>query len=82
MELIISNKRKQKPKMKNLSILLETVVNGVRPDGPSLREALLEMDRIVQNPEKDIKPKLRHYLERRSYSKALEWIQDEDPKKQ
>ena len=68
--------------MKNLSTLLETVVNGAQTEGPSLREALLEMDSIAQNPEQDINPKLKHYLQRRSYSKALEWIQNEESKKE
>ncbi len=68
--------------MKNLSTLLETVVNGTQTEGPSLREALLEMDSIVKNPEQDINPKLKHYLERRSYSKALEWIQNEESKEE
>jgi len=67
--------------MKNLSTLLETVVNGTQTEGPSLREALREMDSIAQNPKQDINPKLKHYLQRRSYSKALEWIQNEESKK-
>jgi hypothetical protein len=66
--------------MKNLSTLLETVVNGTQTGGPSLREALREMDSIAKNPKRDINPKLKHYLERRSYSKALDWIKDQESK--
>ncbi len=66
--------------MKNLPTLLETVVNGTQKQGLSLREALLKMDSIVQNPEQNIHPKLKHYLERRSYSKALEWIKCRESK--
>ena len=63
--------------MKKLLPYLETVVNGAQPEGPGLRESLTEMDRIALDPESELAPKLRHYLERRSYSKALEWVREE-----
>ena len=63
--------------MKNLISYLETVVDGVQPKGPTLREALVKMDQVVLDPETSLDPKLRHYLERRSYTKALEWVRAE-----
>ena len=63
--------------MKNLISYLETVVDGVRSKGPTLREALVKMDQAALDPETNLDPKLRHYLERRSYTKALEWVRAE-----
>ena len=60
--------------MKNLISYLETVVDGVRSKGPTLREALVKMDQAALDPETNLDPKLRHYLERRSYTKALDWV--------
>ena len=63
--------------MKKILPYLETVVNGATPERPTLRESLTEMDKIAGDPKSGLAPKLRHYLERRSYTKALEWIRAE-----
>ena len=55
---------------------LETIVNGAKPEGPTIAEALAGLDEIAGDPEVDLDPKLKHYLERRSYIKALDHIRE------
>jgi hypothetical protein len=60
--------------MKLLQDYLETVVNGATPGGPGLGDSLAGLDSLATDKEKVPDPKLRHYLERRSYGKAYEYI--------
>ena len=60
--------------MKILLPYLKAVVEGAVPEGPTLRDSLNEMDRISKDPDMSLDPKLRHYLQMRSYTKALDWL--------
>ena len=63
--------------MEELLECMKVVLHGPQRDGPTLREALLEIDRILLDVKKDLNPRLRHFLEKRSYTKAWEWLQEE-----
>jgi hypothetical protein len=43
--------------------------------------ALRNLDDIVSNQPGDLHPKLRHFLQNRSYEKALLWIEGGTPEK-
>ena len=60
--------------MKILLPYLKAVAEGAVPEGPTLRDSLNEMDRISKDTDMGLDPKLRHYLQMRSYSKALDWL--------
>lgn len=46
------------------------------PEDRSLTEVLAWLDRLAQGGE--LPERLTHYLSRRSYVKALEWLEDPD----
>lgn len=62
--------------MEILCNFLETIVNGAKPDGPTIAEALKGLDEIAVDSASELDPKLKHYLERRSYIKALDHIRE------
>ncbi len=52
-----------------------------RPSGddiPAFGDALTRLDALAGDPKADLHPRLRHYLERRSYGKALEWLRESE----
>lgn len=55
---------------------LETIVNGAKPGGTTIAEALAGLDEIANGSDTELNPKLKHYLERRSYIKALDHIRE------
>lgn len=42
---------------------------------------LRKLDEVVQQNGKELNPRLRHFLENRSYEKALLWIDGGEPEK-
>lgn len=52
-------------------------------EGESIAAHLRQLDELGQAPGKEVPKKLRHYLEKRSYIKALDFLEgrdgDEDP---
>ncbi|MAK46770.1 MAG: hypothetical protein CMI24_05910 [Opitutae bacterium] len=42
---------------------------------------LRKLDEVVQQKGKEMNPRLRHFLENRSYEKALLWIDGGEPEK-
>lgn len=46
------------------------------PEGESIREVLAQLDAFSKNP--DLPERLKHYLSKRSYVKALEWLDNPD----
>ena len=47
----------------------------------SLAKALKKLDEIVENPTFDLHPRLKHFLQNRSYEKALIWLDNGVPEK-
>ena len=51
---------------------------GALPEGETFVDVLKRLDELAQNP--DIPGRLEHYLSKRSYEKALAWLDDpEEP---
>lgn len=48
-------------------------------DGPATMQALDRIERFLQAHREEIHPQLAHFLERRSYAKALLWLQSGRP---
>ena len=46
-----------------------------------LGESLRRLDEIVKDAQAALHPRLRHFLENRSYGKALLWLEDGEPEK-
>lgn len=53
---------------------LEKHLVAMQTDPQSLRESLGQIDRILKEHRSELPAKLAHYLERRSYGKALEFV--------
>ena len=47
----------------------------------SFTKALKTLDGIVENPPFDLHPRLKHFLQNRSYEKALIWLDNGVPEK-
>ena len=62
--------------MEILLNFLETIVNGAKPGGTTIADALDGLDEIANGSDSELDPKLKHYLERRSYIKALDHIRE------
>ena len=61
-----------------LTQALETLLRAIGPPpGPAaeLQAALRRVDGLTQSLGPDTPPQLRHFLQRRSYVKALEYLQ-------
>jgi hypothetical protein len=48
-------------------------------DGAALSAALTELEALLGAHREELHPQLRHYLEGRSYAKALAWLGVDDP---
>ena len=59
--------------MQNIEQALRVVTGQAQGD---LREALASLDKVVADENNDLDSRLAHFLERRSYVKALAFIVD------
>ena len=67
------------PETAGLHRALESLMAAIRSgDGEALRRELAEVDRQRQALGEDSPPMLRHYLERRSYEKAIAFLEGRD----
>lgn len=46
-------------------------------DGPTVSKSLIRLDDLVKENKRDLDPQLKHYLTRRSYEKALMFLNAE-----
>jgi hypothetical protein len=46
-------------------------------DGPAISDALRKLDEAARSGNRDLPPRLLHFLERRSYEKALLFLKEE-----
>lgn len=60
---------------------LKAIVTPVENKGSDLVEALRTLDAIVSNHSRDLHPQMRHFLQNRSYEKALLWLDGGEPVK-
>lgn len=67
--------------MDRLVICLKTILNPSGARSVSLSEALSDIDRILNDTDIISDSRLKHFLQNRSYQKALTWIEGGDPEK-
>lgn len=67
--------------MKELKSCLLKITNPERVNPGELPLILAKLDEFLQNEEDRLHPRLRHFLQNRSYAKALLWLNDEEPQK-
>lgn len=60
---------------------LKIITNPIGAPKGSLIQALQKLDDILKDSANDLHPRLRHFLENRSYEKALTWIDGKEPEK-
>ena len=60
---------------------LLTIVSSERNGQGDLISALKQLDNILEEHEAEMDARLRHFLQNRSYEKALLWIEGETPPK-
>ena len=58
---------------------LNAIVNSQKESGLDLVTALRNLDNLVSRSGDDLNPRLRHFLQNRSYEKALLWLDGESP---
>jgi hypothetical protein len=59
---------------------LISLLNGIKAsDGAAVSQAMAVLDDIVARQGDSLPPQLGHFLERRSYAKALVWLGGEAP---
>ena len=60
---------------------LRTIVSSGKDGQGDLISALKQLDDILEEKEADLDARLRHFLQNRSYEKALLWIEGVTPEK-
>ena len=64
-----------------IRVSLKAIVSPVENKQTDLVEALRTLDAIVSNHFGDLHPQMRHFLQNRSYEKALLWLDGGEPEK-
>ena len=67
--------------MEEIKGCLLTITNPKDAKEGELSHALKRLDELVSEKSSLLDPKLRHYLENRSYQKALLWVEGGSPEK-
>lgn len=67
--------------MDEMKNYLKIITNPIGAPKGSLIQALQKLDDILKDSANDLHPRLRHFLENRSYEKALTWIDGKEPEK-
>jgi hypothetical protein len=67
--------------MDELTNSLKIIINPKMAVSGSLLKALSTLDEIVASPSSNLHPRLKHFLQNRSYEKALIWIEGGQPDK-
>lgn len=67
--------------MDEMTNCLKLIINPKSAVSGSISNALLTLDEIVANPTSNLHPRLKHFLQNRSYEKALVWIEGGQPEK-
>lgn len=67
--------------MEEIIECLKIITKSEGRDAQKLKNSLLLLDSIVKNSTISIHPRLKHFLQNRSYEKALIWIEGGTPKR-
>ena len=61
--------------LKETLISMQTAIGSA--DGPAITECLRKLDDTLRTHRRELDPQLKHYLKRRSYEKALMFLNGE-----
>jgi|MDTA01.2.fsa_nt_gb hypothetical protein len=67
--------------MKEIKSCLEVITNPKNAKPGEFKQTLRRLDQIVEKEKDTLHPRLRHFLENRSYQKAVIWLNGEIPEK-
>ena len=67
--------------MYDVKSCLLVITNPKSAQPGELGASLCQLDEVLKDPETELHPRLRHFLENRSYEKALLWLDDGVPEK-
>ena len=67
--------------MEDVKSCLLVITNPGSAQPGELVASLDRLDEVLKDPKHQLHPKLRHFLENRSYEKALLWLDDGVPEK-
>ena len=67
--------------MEEIKSCLQVITNPKDAKPGEFKQTLARLDEIVREQKQDLHPRLRHFLENRSYQKAVTWFEGETPEK-
>ena len=67
--------------MDEIKVCLQTISNPEDAKSGELLDALKILDSFLSENKMNLHPQLKHFLEKRSYQKALIWMDGEVPEK-
>ena len=67
--------------MDEIKSCLQVITNPKEAKPGEFRETLARLDILLAHEKENIHPRLRHFLEKRSYQKAMTWIEGGSPEK-
>ena len=67
--------------MDEIKSCLQVITNPKDAKPGEFRETLARLDILLVQEKENIHPRLRHFLEKRSYLKAVTWIEGGSPEK-
>ncbi|MDA0344065.1 MAG: hypothetical protein O2908_07880 [Verrucomicrobia bacterium] len=67
--------------MDEIKSCLEVITNPKDAKPEEFRQTLARLDVLVSEQKQTLHPRLRHFLENRSYQKAVIWLAGETPEK-
>jgi hypothetical protein len=67
--------------MDEIKSCLEVITNPKDAKPDEFRQTLARLDVLVSEQKNSLHPRLRHFLENRSYQKAVVWLAGETPEK-
>ena len=67
--------------MEEIKSCLQVITNPKDAKPGEFKQTLARLDEIVREQKQNLNPRLRHFLENRSYQKAVVWLAGETPEK-
>jgi hypothetical protein len=67
--------------MDEIKSCLDVITNPKDAKPDKFRQTLAKLDLLVGEHKQSLHPRLRHFLENRSYQKAVVWLAGETPEK-
>lgn len=67
--------------LKEIKKSLQAIVNPTAGVEIDLGTAIKNLDEILAKEDKNLDPKIKHFLQNRSYEKALLWVEGVEPER-